>query len=55
MHYARDQMSKNGENTISANDEATCYIPSWSEWNYFEPIMSQWDIYAIDLQYAEFC
>ena len=55
MHYARDQMSKNGGDTIIALDSDSCYIPPWSEWNYHEPIMSENDIMAVDLQYAEFC
>ena len=55
MHYARDQMRKNGGDTIIALDSNSCNIPPWLEWNYHEPIMSENDIMAVDLQYAEFC
>merc|ERR1712215_74411 len=39
MHYARDQMSRNGKDTIKSLSE-DCNIPYFSEWNYHEPIMS---------------
>ena len=54
MHYARDQMSSNGKDTIHPLSES-CHIPYFSEWNYHEPIMSSTDIEAVRMQYGEFC
>jgi len=54
MHYARNQMSRNGSDTITALNE-TCYIPEFSEWNYHEPKMSKSDIEAVQIQYGQYC
>eukprot|EP00090_Calanus_glacialis_P033673 TRINITY_DN56000_c0_g1_i1.p1 TRINITY_DN56000_c0_g1~~TRINITY_DN56000_c0_g1_i1.p1 ORF type:complete len:278 (-),score=57.34 TRINITY_DN56000_c0_g1_i1:6-839(-) len=54
MHYAKDQMSRNGKDTITPLSDS-CNIPDFSEWNYYEPIMSNTDVEAVQIQYGEFC
>ena len=54
MHYARNQMSKNGEDTIRPVS-SSCHIPKFSNWNYHEPIMSDIDVEAVQIQYGDFC
>jgi len=54
MHYARDQMSKNGRDTITPLSHS-CNVPYFNEWNYYEPIMSNTDVEAVQIQYGEFC
>lgn len=55
MHYAKDQMTKNGQDTIQPLDPVNCQLPSTSEWNFVTPWMSNLDVQAVQQQYGEFC
>merc|ERR1712215_134703 len=45
MHYASDQMSSNGKETIISVSK-DCNLLKFSDWNYHEPMMSDTDIKA---------
>ncbi len=51
MHYAKDQMSKNGLDTLEAIDKANCNLLPYSKWNLKFPYLSKADINWINAQY----
>lgn len=54
MHYAKNQMSKNGKDTLVPK-RSDCKLLNFNEWQVFQPYMSKVDIAYLDEQYGGFC
>ncbi len=54
MHYAKNQMSINGKDTLVSNS-ASCKLLDFSSWQVYNPYMSPFDIEFIQEQYGQFC
>ena len=54
MHYARNQMSRNGEDTITPLS-SSCHLLPFSGWNHHTPRLSDLDVEMIQQQYGEYC
>ena len=48
-------MSSNGSDTILPLDEDSCSIPKFALWNYHQPMMSDTDVEAVQMQYGKYC
>ena len=55
QHYATNQMSKNGEDTITSLSPSTCKLYPFSQWNQHSPACSTQDWVMVAMQYDEFC
>ncbi|TRY77774.1 hypothetical protein TCAL_07850 [Tigriopus californicus] len=51
MHYAANQMSSNGRDTLESVDE-NCQLLPFNEWNLHQPYMSASDVDLINQQYC---
>lgn len=55
QHYATNQMSKNGEDTITSLSPTACPLLPFNHWNMYVPACSTQDWVMVAMQYDEFC